>query len=143
MRSISFLSTCIARPVTMGLLESVFFAIYVALLIMRFFSIANHRFNYMPRTVTRLAIRMILPLSALSFSTLVAIQSLGVPRNNAHLLSSPLKPNTDLSLPRLPSAIRYPIYSASPISPLLGHRSFIATMSMQPTFAQTRCSTHV
>ena len=48
-------------------------------------------FNYMPtRTSTQPAIRMILPLPAPSFSTSVAIQSLGVPRNNAQLLNPPL-----------------------------------------------------
>ena len=111
---------------------------------MQFFSITNCHFNYMPtRTLTWPAIRMILPLPTPSFSTSVAFQSLGVPRNNAQFFSPPLKPNTDLLLPRLPSFFGYPIYLASSFSFLLRHWSSIATMSVQPTSSRTQCSTHV
>ena len=136
MWSINFLSSCIARPVTIGLLSSIFSIIYVALLIMGFFSIANLHFNNMPpRTLIGLATRMILPLPIPSLSISIAIPSLGVPRNNVQLLGPPLKPNTDLSLPRLSSSVGYLISSRSSTSPLLGHQLSIATMFVQPTSA--------
>ena len=144
MQSISFLSSCITRLVAIGLLSSVFSTIYVALLIMGFFSIANLHFNYMPtRTLIRLTTRMILPPPATSLSISVVIQSLGVRRNNLQLLDPPLKPNTDLSLPRLPSFVGYLISSRRLTSPLLRHQLSTTTMSVQPTSARTWCSTYV
>ena len=144
MRSISFLSSCITLPVTIGLLSSVFSAIYVALLIMEFFSIANLNFNYMPtRTLTGLERRMILPPPTPSLSILVAIPSLGVPRSNLQLRSPLLKPNTDFLLQQLLSFVGYLISSGSSVSPLLKHQLATTTMSVQPTSTRTWCSTHV